>query len=296
MTHYDLIRKNKRRSYLIIISFIVFFSIFSYLISLGFESRSLMVIAILFSLVSSFISYYWSDRIILTISGAKKANREDHFDFFTVTENLCIGARLPTPDLYVIEDSAMNAFATGRNPKHAVVCATTGLLNRLDRHEIEGVVAHELSHIENYDILVMSLAAVLVGSITLISDWIFRSYRITRLRGRDKESRNTLVIIISIITALISPFIAQMIKLAISRKREYLADADAAALTKNPNGLIKALKKISNDAEILEASNKATAHLYITNPFKPGHKGSFLNLFRSHPPIEKRIQALQSIQ
>jgi heat shock protein HtpX len=238
--------------------------------------------------------------MILGISGAREAKRNDFFDFYTVTENICLGQKMPMPKLYVIEDTAMNAFATGRNPEHAVVCATTGLLSRLNRGEIEGVIAHELSHIKNYDSLLMSIVSVLVGLIALLADWMLRMSFWGGNRKRDNEDNSQLGIIITIVAvilAILSPIIAQFIQLAISRRREFLADASGVGMTKNPEGLIKALQKISEDTEPLEVANKATAHLYISNPLKnsKGAVHNFAKLFNTHPPIEERITILREM-
>ena len=255
---------------------------------------SFVGIALIISGVISFASYYYSDQIILTISGARPATRKEFFDFYTVAENLAMADSLPMPKLYVIDDTAMNAFATGRDPEHAVVCATTGLLNRLNRSEIEGVVAHELSHVKNYDIRLMGIVTILVGMITLLADILLR----TRIRGgkRDNEGNlGAILFIAGIVMALLSPIIAQLIQLAISRRREFLADASGAKLTRFPEGLASALEKISLDKEPLEAANKATAHLYIANPLKNHHDsiGWFSGLFNTHPPVSERLKALR---
>jgi len=257
---------------------------------------SFVGIAIFVSIVSSFVSYYFGDSIVLSMSGARPANRKKDFDFYTVTENLSIAAGLPMPKLYVIEDTAMNAFATGRDPKHAVVCATTGLLQRLDRREIEGVIAHELSHVKNYDIRMMAVVAVLAGTVAYASDFFMRSlWWGDRDRDNDKDNSG-LFLIIGIVLAIIMPIIATIIQLAISRKREYLADASGALLTRYPEGLARALEKLNGDKETLEAATNATAHLYITNPFK-GKKfhAWFSGLFDTHPPIAERIKILRSM-
>ncbi len=247
----------------------------------------------------SFGSYYFSDKIILSISGAREAKRDEFFDFYTLAENLAMSQRLPKPKLYVIEDTAMNAFATGRDPDHAVICATTGLLKKLNRAELEGVVAHELSHIKNYDIRLMSIVTILVGLVALLADWFLRmSYFGGRKRDSDKGSQLQMALFVAgIVLALLSPIIAQLIQLAISRRREFLADASAAGITKNPAGLAKALEKISGDREPLEAANKATAHLYIANPLKNTHGGvgMFASMFATHPPVKERIASLTSL-
>lgn len=296
---YQQVDHNKRESALIMFLFVVFVVGAVWLMTKAFGySPAVAGWALIFSGLTSFASYYYSDRIILGLSGAKPATRQEHFNFYTSTENLCMAAQLPMPKLYVIEDSAMNAFATGRDPKHAVVCATTGLLARLDRTELEGVIAHELSHIKNYDIRLMSIVTVLVGIVTLLADWLLRMSWLGGNRGRDRESNGQLgaiLMIAGMALAFLSPIIATLIKLAVSRKREFLADASAAAITKYPEGLARALEKLAGDKEPLEAANKATAHLYITNPLKNNHSaiGWFASLFATHPPIEQRIKALR---
>jgi len=294
---YEQVDANKQKSLLIIFLFILFIVGISYIFAIVLDfGLSFVGLALVFSGVMSFASYYFSDRIILTLSGARPANKRKDFDFFTVTENLVRVARIPMPKLYVIEDSAMNAFATGRDPQHAVVVATTGLLSRLDRSEIEGVVAHELSHVKNYDIRVMSIVTILVGLVTLLADWFLRM-SFYGSRKSDREGGGGFIVIIGLVLALLSPIIANLIKLAISRRREFLADASGVALTRFPEGLARALEKLSRDREPLEAANKATAHLYITNPLK-NHKDSvswFANLFNTHPPLEERIKALRQM-
>jgi heat shock protein HtpX len=295
---YQQVDQNKFKSNLVVLFFIVFVVavayIFSYAFDLGF---SFIGFALIFSGIGSLISYYFSDRMILSLSGAKPANREEHFDFYTVAENLSMAAQLPLPKLYVIEDTAMNAFATGRDPEHAVVCATTGLLDRLNRSELEGVVAHELAHVKNYDIRLMSMVAILVGTLTLVADWLLRMSMFSGNRDRkDSGQVGMIMAVVGILLALLSPIIANLIKLAISRRREFLADASAAHLTRFPEGLASALEKISQDHEPLEAANKATAHLYIANPLKNHHDsvGWFAKLFSTHPPVAERIAALRS--
>lgn len=295
---YEQVDANKFRSTLVIAGFISFVTVAAYLIAyaMGYD-LSAVGFALIVSGVLSFASFYYSDQMILSISGAKPANRKDHFLFYTVAENLSLADNLPMPKLYVIEDTAMNAFATGRDPEHAVVCATTGLLSRLNRTEIEGVVAHELSHIKNYDIRLMGIVTILVGMITLLADILLR----TRIRGnknRDDDGNLGMILFVAgLVMAILSPFVAQIIQLAISRRREFLADASGAQLTRYPEGLASALEKISKDTEPLEAANKATAHLYIANPLKNHHDsiGWFAGLFNTHPPVAERIKALRGI-
>lgn len=303
---YEQVDRNKRNSTIIMLLFTVFIVLVAWVLSQASGyGLSWVGIALIFSGLMGFVSYYYSDKIILSISGARPANRQKDFHFYTVTENLCLAAQLPRPKLYVIDDSAPNAFATGRDPKHAVVCVTSGLLAKLDRTELEGVIAHELSHIRQYDIRLMSVVTVMIGLVTLLADWSLRSLRWSG-RDRDKNSNQAqmIIFVIGIILALLSPLIANLIKLAISRRREFLADASAVKITRFPDGLARALAKIAQDKEPLEAANKATAHLYIANPLKnlsAGRQdthagiGWFAGLFNTHPPIEERIKALKNM-
>ena len=289
---YESSQKNVEKTILLIVGFVVFMIFFGYLMGnvVG-DSNTLVFLAFIFSLISSFISYYYSDSIVLALSKAKVATKQEYFDYYTVVENISIGTGMPMPKLYVIEDSAMNAFATGRDKTHSSIVATTGLLSRLNRAEIEGVMAHEMSHIGNKDILLMSVVAVLVGTIVLVVDWIFR----IRFHAGSNDNRNVsgIFLVLTIVTAILAPVIAQIIKLAISRQREYLADATAVKFTRNPNGLISALSKLNQDTEKLEVANRATAHLYITNPFKQqGISQRISALFSTHPAIEDRIAKL----
>lgn len=298
---YENVDRNKRNSVVIMLLFSLFVMGVTYVFSqaMGY-GLDIVGFAFIFSGISSFVSYYYSDQIILGMSGAREANRKKDFHFYTVTENLAMAAQLPMPRLYVIEDTAMNAFATGRDPKHAVICATTGLLATLNRTELEGVVAHELSHIRNYDIRLMSVVTVLVGLIALLADWFLRmTYWGGRRRSKDGESKDgqlqAIFLVVGLVLALLSPLIAQLMQLAISRKREFFADASGVALTKYPHGLISALKKLEKDREPLEAANKATAHLYIVNPLRntEGARHWFAGLFDTHPPVVERIKALE---
>lgn len=293
---YEQVDANKRRSMVVILGFILFVTTAAYLITyaLGYD-LSYVGLALVFSGMFSFLSYYYSDKIILSISAATPATKRDHFDLYTVTENLAHASGLPMPKLYVIEDTAMNAFATGRDPEHAVVCATTGLISRLNRTELEGVIAHELSHVKNYDTRLMSIVTILVGLITLLADVLLRGgMRRNRDNNRESGQLQAIIMFAGIIMALLSPIIAKLIQLAISRRQEFLADASAGAMTKYPEGLASALKKLGSDREPLEAANKATAHLYIVNPLNNHHDalGWFSNLFNTHPPIAERIKAL----
>ncbi len=306
---YEAIAVNKRKSTIVMIAFVVFVGIAIWAIAngmsyyFGYEPGGLGFIGIAFVIsgAMSFVGYYTSDKIILGISGAREADRKKDFQFYTVAENLSIAAGVPKPKLYVIDDTAPNAFATGRDPKHAVICATRGLLDNLNRTELEGVIAHEMSHIRNYDTRLLSIVAVLVGLVALLGDWFLRmSFFGSGRRSRDNEGGQigALLVVVGFIFALLSPIIATLIQLAISRRREFLADVGSVSLTRQPSGLISALEKISRDREPLEVANKATAHLYIVNPFKGeghGSKAWFANLFNTHPPIAERVKALQKM-
>lgn len=294
---YEQQDRNKRRSFLIMAIFVVFITFIAWLLMRIFGyGTEMLIAALIFSGFMSFASYWWGDRIVLTISGARPANKSKDFNFFTVAENLAMTSKIPTPKLYIIDDSAPNAFAVGRDPQHAAICATSGLIEKLNRTELEGVVAHEISHIRNFDTRLMGIVTVLVGMITLLADWFLRSAG-RRSRKEDRGNIDAVFLLIGFILILLSPLIAQLIQLAISRRREFLADASGSMLTKYPEGLARALEKIASDAEPLEVANKATAHLYIVNPFKKRH-GSiswFANLFNTHPPIKERIKALREM-
>lgn len=303
---YEAAASNKRKSAIIVVLFAVFVMLAIYVISqafavyLGYEPGGFGVagLALIMSGLISFGSYYYSDKIVLKISSARPADRKNHFEFFTVAENLSIAAGIPQPKLYVIDDTATNAFATGRDPEHAVVCATTGLLDKLTRTELEGVIGHELSHIKNYDIRLMAVVAVMVGTVALLGDFFLRAGFRGGRQDRKSGQIGALILLLGFIFAILSPIIARLIQLAISRRREFFADASSVAITRQPSGLISALEKISADREPLEAANKATAHLYIANPFKNKAKsavGWFAGLFNTHPPVEERIKSLREM-
>lgn len=296
MTLTTQIRSNITKTYLLMASFVAIIVLLGYVIGQALDyGNSIMWLAVVFSVISSITSYYFGDKIVLAMSGARPADRQRDFDLFTVTENLCIAANIPKPKLYVIEDTAMNAFATGRDPQHAVVCATTGIIQKLDRRELEGVIAHELSHIKNYDIRVMAVVAVLVGTVAFMADIFLRRLWWGR-RSRDSRDAQGIFIIVGIVLAILTPIAATLIQMAISRRRELLADASGAYLTRYPEGLARALEKLKGDKEVLEAATNATAHLYITNPFKGKQFGAwFSSLFDTHPPLEERIKLLRSM-
>ncbi|EKE25115.1 MAG: hypothetical protein ACD_5C00289G0004 [uncultured bacterium] len=281
--------KNTRLTWIYITGFLIFVIGVGYFFAQIMGSRGILYGAVLFSTLMSVGSYWWSDKIVLSMSGAKEVTHDNARELYHLVENLCITAGLPTPKIYIIEDSAPNAFATGRNPEHGVICVTTGILQKLEKNELEGVLAHELSHIGNRDILLSTVVVVLVGFIALIADW-FQHWAFFGGGDDDNENSNPLFMIAGILLSLLAPLAATLIQLAISRKREYLADASAALLTRYPEGLARALEKISSDKEPLEAANRATAHLYIANPFKGGN---IAKLFSTHPPIEERVARLR---
>jgi heat shock protein HtpX len=259
-----------------------------------------LVLAVAVSMGMAAAGYYSSDKVVLAISRARPVTKEEYPYLYNVVEGLAIAAGVPAPRCYVIDDTAPNAFATGRNPQHAVICVTTGILQKLDRAELEGVVAHEMSHIKNYDIRLQTVVVVMAGVVALLSDWMLRSFfwgggrRRGGREGRGGGGAGAILVVVGLALALLAPLFATIIQLAVSRKREFLADASGAMLTRYPAGLASALRKISADTEPLEAANKATAHLYIVNPLKD-IKGAVNKLFSTHPPIEERIAALEKM-
>jgi heat shock protein HtpX len=297
---YEQIASNKRRSFLLVFFFLALIFLLAWLfeqmVGMGTEG---LVAAVIIAIAMTIGSYYASDKIVLAMSKARPVTKEEFPYLYNVVEGLTIAAGLPPPRCYVIDDTAPNAFATGRNPKNSVIVVTTGLLDKLNRVELEGVIAHEMSHIKNYDVLLQTLVVVMVGIVALLSDWMRRTFwwggGRRRSSDRGKGSGGAAIILaLALIMAILSPLIAQLIRFAVARKREFLADANGAMLTRYPPGLASALRKISADREPLEAANKATAHLYIVNPLKD-IRGPVNRLFSTHPPIEERIAALEKM-
>lgn len=289
---YEQVASNKRRSFFVIFFFILFIITVGYFLSYYFDSQYFLPLAIIYSFGSAFGSYYFGDKIVLAINQAIPASRKDYFDFYTVTENLAMVAKIPTPKIYIIETEAMNAFATGRDPQHAIICATTGLLNKLNRTELEGVIGHELSHIKNRDILLMTLVSVLIGTLSILINLTSRQM-MWGGRDRDNDRNNSgIFAIIGLLLIIFAPLIAQLIQLAISRRREYFADVSSVSLTHQPSGLISALEKISTDKVPFTQASTATASMYIANPFK-GNK--LASMFSTHPPVADRIKALEQM-
>lgn len=292
-TLYTEAGRNTRATWFLITLFLIVVIGLGWFLSYYFNNPGILVIAVLFSVLMNVASYWWSDTIVLGIAGAKPVRREEFFDLYTVTENLAIAAGLPLPRLYVIPDPSPNAFATGRNKEHAAIAVTTGLLDLLNRTELEGVIAHELSHIGNRDILLSTVVVVLVGFVTLLADFFMRSLWFS---GRSDDDRsNGAIILIGVILSLLAPLFATLMQLAISRRREYLADASGALLSRYPEGLARALEKIGAAVVPLRRANRATAHLYITNPFSADRKigKKVATLFLTHPPLADRVARLR---
>lgn len=300
MNIYSNISANIWKSYLILVLFIIFAAAVAYVIgkATGYGPSAGVLVFVL-AIIYSWVSYFYSDKIVLATSGAREIKKKDNPELFHIVENLAIGDGIPMPKVYIINDPSPNAFATGRDPKHAAVAATTGILERLNKSELEGVLAHELSHVKNYDTRLLAITAVLVGFIAMITDFFMRGVFWGSFRRDDNErdSRVQLIFfVLAIIFAILAPIIASLIQLAISRKREFLADASGALLTRYPEGLARALEKISSDPQPLRNASNATAHLYIVNPFKDkGFSGWIASLFSTHPPIEERIKILRSM-
>lgn len=290
-THKD---HNIHLTWIYITGFLVFVIGVGYVFAGAMQSSAILYGAVIFSVLMSVGSYWFSDKIVLSMSGAKPVDFNTNRELYRMVENLAITAGLPTPKIYTIEDTAMNAFATGRDPEHGVVCFTTGLLSRLEKSEIEAVAAHELSHIGNRDTLISTVVVVLVGFVALLADW-FRHW-VFFGGHRDSDNKNSqlqiIFFVVAIVLSLLAPLAAMLIQLAISRKREFLADASGALLTRYPEALASALEKISGDTEPLEAANRATAHLYIANPFRGKRVAK---LFMTHPPVEERVAALRGM-
>ena len=286
---------NIRRTWALVLGFLVVVIAVGYAVSAYYGNPSILYIAVVIAVATNFYAYWASDKLVLSMSHARPASREEFFDFYTVTENLAIAAGLPKPKLYVIDDPAPNAFATGRDEHHAVICATTGLLSMMTRPELEGVISHELSHIKNHDMLLMTIAVVLAGFVAIIANIFLRMSFLGGGRSSDNKQGNAIFMILTIVGIILAPVAAKLIQLAVSRRREYLADASGALLTRYPEGLASALGKIGSYAAPMKNANTATAHLFIGDPFgvKPsGMSGWIERMFSTHPPVQERIQAL----
>jgi heat shock protein HtpX len=289
-TLYTQAESNIRKTWILMTSFLIFIISLGWLFSQAFDSPLILYIAVFLAFFQSFFSYWYSDKIVLAMTRAKEIKKEDNPELYRIVENLCIGAGLPLPKIYIIEEDQPNAFATGRDKNHAVIAITRGLLERLERTEIEGVIAHELSHIGNKDMLLQTITVTLVGFVAILSDWFLRMSRFSYKREREEGSE--ILFIFAILASILAPIAAQLIHLAISRKREFLADATGALITRYPEGLARALEKIASYPYSMKVASNATAHLFIVNPFR-GSK--IANLFSTHPPVEERIKALREM-
>ena len=300
---FDIIRKNKIQSLSIVFAFIVVISLILYYVFLALDfGKTAIIISLFFSISSAWASYYYSDKIILSMNKARPATKEENLKLVNILDSLMVSSGLEyRPQLYIVEDSQPNAFATGRNPKHSVICVTSGLLNKLDYYELEGVIAHEMGHIKNYDIRLSAIITVMVGFVVMLSDIISRSLFWGRTQDNDKDSQNgnAFFMIIGLIFFILSPIFGKLMQLAVSRKREFLADATAVEFTRNPDGLISALQKISSDPNELKTANNATSHMYIVSPFRKNAAEQKIkktsNIWSTHPSTQDRIEALKNL-
>jgi heat shock protein HtpX len=293
-THRDI---NIRKTFFLMSAFFVFVIALGWLFSYVFDSPGILYFAVVFSIILNVVSYWYSDKIVLAMTGARLVNFQDNPELHRIVENLAITAGLPKPRIYLVNEDQPNAFATGRNPDKAAIALTRGLLERLDRSELEGVLAHELSHIGNRDILVSTVAVILAGVVAMLSDIFIRSLWWSRLsKGRDRDAGTALVFILAVMAAILAPIAAALLRLAVSRKREFLADASGALLTRYPEGLARALEKISADSHAMKIASSANSHLWIESPIKGQQRNSwFRKLFMTHPAIEERIKALRGL-
>lgn len=294
---FEDIRKNKMKSWFIVSLFLIIISLIVYYISMALDLGPMsIIIALIFSIASTWGSYYYSDKIVLSLNKARPATKEENLKLVNILDALVVSSGLQyTPKLYVVEDAQPNAFATGRNPQNAVICVTTGLLNKLEYYELEGVIAHELAHIKNYDIRLSAVVSVMVGFVVMLSDWFTRITFWGGTRDGDDDSKgNALLMLIGLIFLILAPIFGKLMQLAVSRKREFLADATAIEFTRNPDGLISALLKISGDPNELKVANNATENMYIASPFRNKKKSS--NLWSTHPSIEDRVNALRNLR
>ena len=300
-TAWDHVNSNIFKTWIIMFLFSTFVVGIIYIFAKGYgfdnaSALSLTGFALILTGLMNFVSFYFSDKIVLSVSGAKAISETTHKELYRMVENIAIAGGLPTPKIYLIDDSAPNAFATGRDPKHSAIAFTTGIIEKLNKLELEGVTAHELSHVGNRDTLVMTVVSILVGTLALVSDMFLRSLWFGG-HDRDSDSKgNAIFMVLALVAAILAPVIATLIQLAVSRRREYLADASGVLLTRNPEGLATALLKISGDKEALEVANRGTAHLYIANPLKGSQAvGWFAGLFNTHPPVQDRVKALREM-
>lgn len=295
-TLYTQAESNIRKTWFYLAFFFLFIIFLGWIISYFLQSWIIFWVALVFSILMNFFSYWYSDKIVLAIARAKKIEKKDNPELYRIVENLCITAGLPLPKIYIMEEQQPNAFATGRNPQNAVIVVTQGLIDKLDRVELEGVISHELAHIGNKDMLLATAIVVLVGLVVLVTDFFYRMSFWGR-SSRRRKGEGSLMGLVALLLAIFAPILATLIRLAISRKGEFLADTSGALLTRYPEGLAMALEKISQDQNPLTVANDATSHLYIANPFRGRERKSWLHkLFMTHPPVEERVAALRGMQ
>ena len=296
---FEDIKKNKIKSWVIVLAFLVVISLIIYYICMALDLGPISIfIAMIFSILTTWGSYYYSDKIVLSLNKARPATREENLKLVNILDSLVVSSGLPcTPKLYIVEDAQPNAFATGRNPENSVICVTTGLLDKLEYYELEGVIAHEMAHIKNYDIRLSAIVSVMVGFVVMLADWFTRIAFWGGFRDRDNEKGgNGILMLIGLIFLILSPIFGKLMQLAISRKREFLADATAVEFTRNPDGLISALVKISGDPNELNVANKSTENMYIVNPFRDKKNKKSTSLWSTHPSTEDRIEALKNLK
>lgn len=296
MSLYTQADSNTQKTWFLITFFLLFIIALGYLFGYLLDSEGILFVAVIFSVSTSFVSYWYSDKIVLSMARAVLIKHDENKELYHIVENLCITAGLPVPKMYIIEEQQPNAFATGRDAKHAVVAVTRGLLQKLDKKELEGVLAHELSHIGNKDMLLSTVVVILAGIVAMVSNMFMR---VSFYGGRDNDNKEggMLLMLLGIVAAILAPIAATLIQLAVSRKREFLADADGALLTRYPEGLASALEKISNDNTQMKTANTATSHLYISSPFKGKQSQNWITkLFMTHPPVQERIRILRDMK
>ena len=299
---FEDIKKNKRKSLFVVLGFVFMITLILYYICMAFDfsAPTAIAISLIFSILASWTSYYNSDKIILSVTKARPATPEEDKKLLNILDGLMISSGFShKPKLYVVDDPQPNAFATGRNPEHSIICVTTGLLEKLEYYELEGVIAHEMAHIKNYDILLSAVLTVMVGFIVMLSDIFTRSFFYRSSRDRDSDNKgNAVLMLVGLIFLILAPILGKIMQMAVSRRREFLADSTAVEFTRNPDGLISALRKLDSDPNELQYANKATENMYIVNPFRKdsNNKKKKASLFSTHPTIDDRIEALQNIK
>ena len=298
-TLYNIADSNVRKTWFLITFFLVFVILIGWIFSHALNSQAILYFAVVFSVLTSISSYWYSDKIVLMTTGAKPIEKKDNPELYRIVENLCITAGLPVPQIYILNEAQPNAFATGRDEKHAVLAVTKGLLGKLEKSELEGVIAHELSHIKNKDMLLMTVVVVLAGVISVAADFFMRMtfWGGNKDNDNDNSNSNVIFLVLGIAAAILAPIAASLIQLAISRNREFLADASGALLTRYPEGLASALEKIAADGSQLRTANSSNAHLFISSPFRGKETKSWFNkLFLTHPPVEERLANLRGMK